>query len=57
MIDFIKLLWKGIVFSIILWLFFDFVLMIFTWMLFCNMVDIKRKKQKQEQEDMFNFKF
>ena len=57
MIGFIKLLWKGIVFSIILWLFFDFVLMIFTWMLFCNMVDIKRKKQKQEQEDMFNFKF
>ena len=57
MIGFIKLLWKGVLFSIILWLFFDFVLMIFTWMLFCNMVDIKRKKQKQEQEDMFNFKF
>ena len=56
-IGFMTILWKGIIFSIILWIFFDFVLLIFTWMLFCNMVDINRRKQNMDQENMFNFTF
>ena len=45
------------IFSVILWFFFDYVLLLFAWILFCNMVDIYRKKQKLAQDNVFNFGF
>ena len=43
--------------SVVLWFFFDSVLLLFDWILFCNMVDIKRKKDKLAQDNVFNFGF
>ena len=45
------------IFTVMLWFFFDYILLLFTWILFCNMVDIKRKKQKESQDNVFNFGF
>ena len=43
--------------TVVLWFFFHYILLIFAWMLFCNMVDINRKKQKIAQDNVFNFGF
>ena len=43
--------------SVILWFFFDYILLLFTWILFCNMVDINRKIENTAKENVFNFGF
>ena len=45
--------WKVTTFNIILWLLNEFVLFIFCWILFCNMVDIGRKKRAQTASNPF----
>ena len=45
------------IFTVILWFIFDYVLLLFAWMTFCNMVDIDRKKQNFAQDKVFNFGF
>jgi hypothetical protein len=36
--------------NIFLWFIFEYVWLLFTWMLFCNMVDIGRKNQKAKEQ-------
>ena len=49
-------IWR--LFDVISWYIYDYVWLIFTWLLFCNMVDISRKKQEQEsQKNQYNFGF
>ena len=40
--------------NVFLWFGFEYVWLLFTWMLFCNMVDIKRKNDNKK-EDPYNF--
>ena len=45
------------VLSVISWFFYEYVWLIFTWLLFCNMVDIYRKKQEESNKTQYNFGF
>ena len=36
--------------NIFLWFIFEYVWILFTWMLFCNMIDIRRKNQKAKEQ-------
>ena len=45
------------IFVVVLWYVYDYVWLLFTWILFCNMVDINRKKQEQAQQTQYNFGF
>ena len=45
------------IFTVIFWFVFDYVLLIFNWLLFCNMVDINRKQQEEAQKNQNNFGF
>lgn len=46
------------IFTVIMWYVWDYVWLVFTWILFCNMVDISRKKQEEEsKKDLYNFGF
>ena len=38
------------IFTVILWYFYEYIWLVFLWLLFCNMVDIYRKKQKEAQK-------
>ena len=37
------------------WFIFNYILLIFTWILFYNMVDIYRKKQEEQKDNQFKF--
>ena len=46
------------VFTVIMWYVFEYIWLLYTWILFCNMVDINRKKQKEkEKANQYNFGF
>ena len=45
------------VFAVVMWYVYDYIWLLFTWILFCNMVDINRKKQEQAQQTQYNFGF
>ena len=45
------------IFAVVLWYVYDYVWLLFTWILFCNMVDINRKKQEQAKQNQYNFGF
>ena len=45
------------IFTVILWYAFDYVWLIYAWILFCNMVDINRKKQEEAKNNQYNFGF
>ena len=45
------------IFAVLLWYVYDYIWLLFTWILFCNMVDINRKKQEQAQQNKYNFGF
>ena len=45
--------WRATTFRIIIWLLNEFVLFIFCWILFCNMVDIGRKKRNAAASNPF----
>ena len=47
----------GKIFAILRKFVFDYVLLIFNWLLFCNMVDINRKQQEEAQKNQNNFGF
>lgn len=54
------LLIKGEFFTIGLWLLFDYVMFNFSWFLFCNWVNMRRKRREQleeQRESEFNFNF
>lgn len=56
----IELLLKGEFFTIGLWLLFDYVMFNFSWFLFCNWVNLRRKRREQleeQKEPEFNFNF
>ena len=56
----IELLLKGEFFTIGLWLLFDYVMFKFSWFLFCNWVNLRRKRREQleeQKEPEFNFNF
>ena len=46
----IELLLKGEFFTIGLWLLFDYVMFKFSWFLFCNWVNLRRKRREQLAE-------
>jgi len=51
---------KGEFFTIGLWLLFDYVMFNFSWFLFCNWVNIRKKRREQleeQRESEFNFNF
>lgn len=51
---------KGEFFTIGLWLLFDYVMFNFSWFLFCNWVNMRRKRREQleeQRESEFNFNF
>jgi len=51
---------KGEFFTIGLWLLFDYVMFNFSWFLFCNWVNLRRKRREQleeQRESEFNFNF
>ena len=43
--------------TVILWYVYEYVWLIFAWILFCNMVDINRKKQEEANKNKYNFAF
>ena len=43
--------------TVILWYVFDYVWLIYAWILFCNMVDINRKQQEEAKKNEYNFGF
>ena len=45
------------IFAVIMWYVYGYVWLLFSWILFCNMVDINRKKQSQAQQNQYNFGF
>ena len=54
------LILKGEFFTILLWIVYDYIIFNFTWFLFCNMINIRKKKRKITQNNKelkFNFKF
>ena len=54
------LILKGEFFTIILWLIYDYIMFYFTWFLFYNMINIRRKRREINQnnkEHKFNFNF
>lgn len=51
---------KGEFFTIGLWLLFDYLMFNFSWFLFCNWVNMRRKRREQleeQRESEFNFNF
>ena len=53
---FLKNCFKGTFLTLLFWLFFDYVLLLFAWILFCQMIQ-GRRRRRQNQENLFNFKF
>ena len=54
------LILKGEFFTILLWIIYDYIMFNFTWFLFCNMINIRKKKRKITQNNKelkFNFNF
>ena len=47
--------WK--VLSIVLWYVLDYYLVLFAWILFCNMVDIDRKIKEEQSKNPYGFGF
>ena len=45
------------VLTIILWYVADYYLILFAWILFCNMVDIDRKIKEEQKNNPYNFTF
>ena len=45
------------IFAVVMWFVYEYVWLLFAWILFCNMVDINRKKQQQAQQTQYNFGF
>ena len=45
------------VLTIVLWYVFDYYLVLFAWILFCNMVDIDRKIKEEQKNNPYNFTF
>ena len=49
----IILIVKGEFFTIALWLIYDYIIFYFTWFLFCNMINMRKRKRETIQN--FNF--
>ena len=47
-ITFMKNCFKGTFFTYLFWCFFDYVLLLFAWILFCFRIDLRRKRQIQQ---------
>ena len=41
--------------NVFLWFGFGYVWLLFTWFLFCNMVNIKRKKEEEREKNQYNY--
>ena len=56
----IILMVKGEFFTIALWLIYDYIMFYFAWFLFCNMINMRKKRREAIQKDKeinFNFNF
>ena len=51
---------EGEFFTIALWLIYDYIMFYFTWFLFCNMINMRKKRRetiKKDKKINFNFNF
>ena len=52
---FLKNCFKGTFLNLLFWLFFDYVLLLFAWILFCRMIQDRRRRQNQQIYLILNF--
>ena len=55
-ITFLKNCFKGTFLTYLSWCFFDYVLLFFAWMLFCNMINLRRRR-RNIQNNFYDFQY